>query len=420
MKKIVRGKNMIDRSEELKHEALKHVVLKYVWILTIIVSTISCIAFSTATGLSVTKAVINYNDVLKGGYAEDTIYVASDTDFDIPLSYETIGDVKDWISFDPDINKTNATVYISRDHIQALKIIIQPPIDTPTGNYTGAVRVITGTFDKTSGPYGSQLQAAFLIRISVSVTGEEHVSCTIGGVRIPDVEIGRPLEYYMTVSNAGNVRVRPNVSIDFWNQDQTKLILSKSSDFNRIEVLPTTSKAFYTSFPNTLRIGQYWAYAQVYPCDQSEIVTFSVVEKGTLADNGELIRIENRPWAKIGEIVPITAYFRNSGPTTVTAKLKGVITLDKRIVENIDSDYYDVPPGEIINITVYFTPKKLGQYYISGRVLYNNKLTFEKSSILNVNEGVEQGINVLYIVVAVIVIAIILLLIAIRRKKRRF
>jgi hypothetical protein len=373
-----------------------------------------------AAGLSVTKAVIEYKDVLRGGYAEDSLYVASDTDFDVPLEYEVLGDVAGWISFEPSMNDTNATLYVSRNHVQQLKIIIQPPSDAASGNYTGGVRIITGTINSPEGPYGSQLQAAFLIRIAVSVTGEQMLSCNFGGFSVPDIEIGGPMTYSFSVQNSGNVRVRPNISIDVWNQDQTRLVKSINNNFNT-DVLPTTSRLFSGESSNNLRIGQYWAYATVSPCGNSEIVSFSVLEKGQIADLGELLRVENPPWASTGEVVPITAIFKNNGARVVSAKFKGVITLNNKIVQNIDSDFYDIPPGEITNITVFFTPKKLGQYYISGRVLYNNKLTFEKSSILNVNTGEEiTDINMLYVIIIIIILIIILLLlITIKKKKQR-
>lgn len=373
----------------------------------------------SAVGLSVTKAEILYDNVLRGGYAEDIVYVASDTDFDVPLEYEVLGDIADWISFDPAANDTNATLYVSRDHVQPLKIIIQPPADAASGNYTGGVRIITGTINKPEGPYGSQLQAAFLIRIRVSVTGEQMLSCNFGGLNIPDVEIGEPIRYSFSVQNSGNVRVRPNISIDIWNQDQSRLVKSIINNY-AIDVLPTTSRIFSGESSNNLRIGQYWAYASVAPCSNSEIISFSVLEKGQIADVGELLRIENKPWASTGEVVPITPIFRNGGQRVVSAKFKGVITLNNRIVKNIDSDFYDVAPGDIINLTVFFTPMKLGQYYISGRVLYNNKLTFEKSSILNVNTGEDiTDVNMLYVVVIIIIVIIILLLLILIRKKRK-
>jgi hypothetical protein len=372
-----------------------------------------------AVGISVTKAVVEYNNVLRGGYAEDILYVSTDAPFNIPISYELLGDISNWINISPDLNDPNITIAINNTNYQPVKIIINPPIDTPVGIYNGTVRIITGTINKPEGVYGSQLQAAFMIRVTVRVTGTEFLSCNGGGIIIKDTEVGNPLEYYMTVSNAGNIRVRPTVMIDIWNQDQTKLMLSRQVEFNNMEVLPTTNQAFSNTFTNNLRIGQYWAYVTVSPCGNSGLTTFNVYDKGTIVDSGELIRVDNPSWAKIGDVVPITATFKNTGQRSVSAKFKGVITSENKIVETIDSEFYDVAPGQIGTIQVYFTPKKFGQYIISGRVLYNNKLSFEKSSVLNVNEGVEAaGFNWLYVLILIIIIIIILLLLIRIRKKK--
>lgn len=376
-------------------------------------------SFVTAVGISVTKAILNYDNVLKGGYAEDVLYVSTDAPFDIPLSYELLGDIANWTSVEPDLNSPNTTIFISNTNYQPIRVLIKPPADTPSGTYTGDVRLITGAINKPGGQYGSQLLAAFMIRVTIQVTGTEYLSCSGGGVYIKDTEVGSPLEYFMTVSNGGNIRVRPTASIDIWNQDQTKLLLTKQLDFNNMEVLPTTNQAFANTFTNTLRVGQYWAYVTVSPCGNSQLTTFNVYEKGSIVDSGELIRIDNKPWAKIGEVVPIVATFKNTGQRTVSAKFKGVIVAENKIIETIDSEFYDFAPGQTGNITVYFTPKRYGQYFISGRVLYNNKLSFEKGSVLNVNEGVEEiGVNWAYILILIIIIiTILLLLIRIRKKK---
>lgn len=372
-----------------------------------------------AVGISVTKAMIEYNNVLRGGYAEDVLYVSTDAPFDIPLSYELLGDTKDWITISPDLNDPNATIYVNNTKQQLIRVIVEPPADMPVGVYTGDFRILTGTLNTPSGQYGSQLQAAFMIRIRIGITGTEFLSCSGAGVTFKDTEVGSPIEYSMSVSNAGNIRVVPTATIDIWNQDQTKLILTKNLDFNNNYVLPTITQAFTNSFSSDLRIGQYWAYVTVKPCGSTALTTFNVYEKGTIVDSGDLIRIDNQPWAKIGDIVPINAVFRNTGNRTVSAKFKGVITSENRIVETLDSEFYDIAPGVTGNIPVYFTPKKFGQYIISGRVLYNNKLSFEKSTVLNVNEGVEKtGTTWVYVLILIIIIIIILLLlIRIRRKK---
>jgi hypothetical protein len=373
-----------------------------------------------AVGISVTKGEIIFGNVLKDGYAEDTFFVSTDAPFDVPLSYELGGDIKKWVTIDPDLNDPNITVTVNNTKYQPIRVVITPPADTPIGDYTGFIRIITGAINKPGGQYGTNLQAAFLVRIRISVTGTEYLSCSAGGIIIRDTEVGMPLEYYMSVSNSGNIRVRPNATVDIWNQDQTKLLTTKQLLFNDVEVLPTTSKAFTNKFGADLRVGQYWGYATVYPCETTQLVTFNVYEKGGIVDNGDFIRIDNPSWAKIGDVLPIAAVFKNLGTRTVSAKFKGVITSDNRIIETIDTEFYDVAPGEISTIQTYFTPKKLGQYIITGRILYNNKLSFEKSSVITVNEGVESQFSWIYILILIIIIIVILLLlIRIRKKKHK-
>ena len=48
----------------------------------------------------------------------------------------------------------------------------------------------------------------------------------------------------------------------------------------------------------------------------------------------------------------------------------------------IDTDTYNVPPGQTARIETFFNPTEPGQYVVAGRVLYNNKLTFQKSTII--------------------------------------
>ena len=391
---------------------------KFLCLISMLLIFLSVISFASAIGISVTRAVINFNNVLKGGYAEDSFFVSTDAPFDVPISYELSGEMKDWVSIDPDLNAPNVTIFINNSHYQPIRVIVQPPADTPAGNYTGTLRVITGSLNKPGGQYGSQLQAAFLLRLTVEVTGTQYMSCSAGGIAIRDTEVGKPLEYYMTVSNGGNIRITPNASVDIWNQDQTKLVDTKYLSFDNLQVLPTTTQGFTTTFDENLRVGQYWGYVTVYPCQSTQLLTFNVYEPGTIVDTGDFIRIDNPPWAKVGDVVPFTAVFKNTGQRTVSAKVKGVITMDNKIIDTVDTDYYDIAPGETGSIKNYFTPKDPGQYVMTARILFNNKLSFEKSSALNVTGESAQNFNWLYILILIIIIIIVLLLL-IRIKRKR-
>ncbi len=125
--------------------------------------------------------------------------------------------------------------------------------------------------------------------------------------------------------------------------------------------------------------------------------------------------------------MPITASFRNMGTRYVATKLKGLITLEDNIIKIIDTDLLDVAPGQTVQLETFFSPKVPGKYEISLRALYNNKLTFEKQSLLNVNPSDEfseelkklQWKNTKSILLIIIVIIILLFLILIKKKKSR-
>ena len=92
--------------------------------LLLIIGLVLSFGLVSAAGISVTKAVLNYQGVLRGGYAEDNIIVATDVPFDVPLSYELTGDINDWITITPDPN--NSTVVVSVSEGKILNVIVFP------------------------------------------------------------------------------------------------------------------------------------------------------------------------------------------------------------------------------------------------------------------------------------------------------
>jgi hypothetical protein len=110
----------------------------------------------------------------------------------------------------------------------------------------------------------------------------------------------------------------------------------------------------------------------------------------------------------------------------VSAKFKGTINSGDEIFKIIDTDSVDVAPGEITKIRTYFNPLQEGQYMVTGRVLYNKKLTFEKSSVINVNPygkpaggAVGVGSVILLMVIIIIILLLIILIVKRGRKKQK-
>jgi len=95
----------------------------------------------------------------------------------------------------------------------------------------------------------------------------------------------------------------------------------------------------------------------------------------------------------------------------------------------------EAAPGETVELTSYYTPKKPGRYTITGRALFSKKQSPEKSSILNVRDikekpetetvstvpettnGTQGNNTVLYVIIALLAVLIVLMLWKSRKPK---
>ena len=145
-----------------------------------------------------------------------------------------------------------------------------------------------------------------------------------------------------------------------------------------------------------------------------------MVEKGGIADSGNLVSLINKPFIALGETVEILATFQNAGQRAVAAQFKGTIRKDDTIVKLIETEEVIVPAGQSVDIPILFTPYEAGRYVLSGRVVYNKKLTFEKNTIINVSALEEKERTWLPLLLyLVIIITIIFLLRKIVKERRR-
>lgn len=382
---------------------------------------INSIILTEASVIGANKGVLSYKNVLKNGYAQELVTLTTDTDFNLSVTYTIEGEVADWIRLEP----SQQPFFISKDNPHTVAVIIEPPEDAKNQEYSGSVRFLTGALANPEGQFGTAVRAAINIRMGIEITGQEIVSCNAGGFKLDDVEEGYPLEFHAVINNQGNVRIKPDFVLEFWNQDQTEIVETFRFTINE-SILPTVQKRIFHSFEHNLNIGQYWVRISTPLCGKgsSDFLTTSVIERGGVSDKGELIRIQNEPWAKTGDIVPIDAIFKSLGSRVVSAKFKGTITSGEEIFKIIDTDSLDVFPGETVELRTFFNPVQEGQYIVKGRVLYNKKLTFEKSSVLNVNpsgkppdEGKGLSFGWSAILVVLVIVIIILIILVVRRKK---
>lgn len=390
---------------------------KYGIILIIMIAIISS-HLVEAISIGVSPGRIRLDNMLKGGYSERIVRISTNSEKEIIARFDLKGDIIDWLRFEPE----NRTFALSLGNSYELKIIVEPPEDARSDSYSGSISFITERFGNISGRAGGFVKAGVTSLIDIVVSDDETKACNAGGFDLKDIEIGFPLELSLIILNEGNVRIKPTISFDIWDQGQEKLVMSE--EFIGPEILPTTREKATRSFPNNLEIGQYWAIVSADDCGASDLLTFSVVDKGGILDKGTFEGIINKLWVYAGEPVEIKARFKNEGPRTAYSKFKGDIKLDNRIVNVIETEEIDVPSMGTADLVTYFTPEEPGRYVITGRIIYNRKLSFEKSGILNVNpvqikkNAIIPPIIPLMIYILILVTIIFLVRRIIKTKKR--
>ncbi|MCF7865844.1 hypothetical protein K9M18_00210 [Candidatus Woesearchaeota archaeon] len=225
-----------------------------------------------------------------------------------------------------------------------------------------------------------------------------------------------------TIQNTGNVRIEPTINLKIFDQEKKEIVKEIKYAYTS-EILPTLRERIEAQLDNELPIGQYWVEMSAEECSGTATKTFSVLDKGGISDKGEFLRIENKPWAETQETIPIIAYFKNYGDRQVSAQFKGIIESNNKILQTVESEKLIASPGQTIELQTFFKPQIQGQYQVKGKIIYNDKLTFEKGSIINVIQttvGTKENEDFLWsIILSVIIIIIGIMFFMILNKKKK-
>ena len=365
--------------------------------------------------IGVSPGNIDFKNVLRGGYAERPIRITTDSESPIHIEFEAWGEAASWMSF-----KKNTT--ISENNPAQIILSVLPPPDIPNGNYTAYLRINTGALGSNSKEEHatSDVKAVIDVVINIEITDVEILSCSAHSFTAQSVEQGDEILFETTVMNNGNIRIKPRVSIEIWDDAQISVV--KNQEFRGNEILPTRENKLSFRVPSyDLDFSQYWATINVIECSASDTVTFDVLEEGALKAEGRILRIYSPvAEAEIKNTIPIYVDFENVGEKEIASQFRGQITKDGDIIQILESEKILVPISEITNFTFFFTPQKAGKYIVSGRVFYDKKRTFESSAVIISTPkklGLQQAL--LFILYIVILIAIIFLLYKIRKEKRK-
>ena len=295
----------------------------------LIASLIFLLQIISAANVGVSPADVKFEKVLRGGYAERPITVTIDAERETEITVETYGDTASWINY------SSNGLKVSKGNPLRIIASVSPPADTPNGNYSGFLRIkSTGLGSGETGHATGIVIPALDVQIITQVTDEEIVSCQASNFKISNAEEGDDVILTLDIENRGNIRINPKTVLDIWDQTSTNLVDQK--EFYPDQISPTTKGEFVFKVPSKdLELGQYWVDVSVPDCFSSRTLTFDILEEGALYAAGVLERIAVGPWADIGDIVSISAIFKNTGEKALEARFVGKVTYENKIIQLI-------------------------------------------------------------------------------------
>ncbi len=380
---------------------------------------------SLAMSISINPASIRKTGddwMVRGGYTEKTVRVATKEENAVVNIYfeNRQNPMNEWIALDPPERVFN----LSNGDPRYITISIEPPEDTPNGQYDTSLIFTIKNPETFEGMTGATIDTAVAFIISITINDEEMRTCTVRSAGISDIEEGDSLLSRFLILNTGNIRLNPTILMEFWNQEGSEMV--KTIEYESPQILPSvTEEILIEQASDDLDPGQYFVDVSVDECYYEDTLTFDLLESGTLSAEGQLIGISVPAWNNRSDIIELNPIFRNTGQKDVQARFKGKITLGGTIKKLIETQTVTVAPGKQVKMEAFFESDEPGRYEVSGRVFYDTKQTFEKTNRFNIldqysveEETDEDGFSLAFVFI-LIGAAAFTLLILIKKKKMR-
>ncbi len=364
------------------------------------------IIFVSAEEINPTE--LTFNDVLWGGYVEETIIIEISAEEEVYFQLSTAGPITDWLTLD----KTTFTA--TKNKPAQFKLTVQPPQDAPLGIHEGLI--IMSAYSK-GNKITSTVNSLNIIRIKIDITNKEITEADIINIDTKDSEETYPIESTIKIKNKGNTLLQPKTTVNILDTNGYQLI----THTQEAEIKPTLEESISILTPSeNLAPGQYQAEIKVTLNNQllqQALIPFELFKKGSLITKGQLVEINNEVYSNPDQTININALFENQGELPLSAQFIAQIYLDQELIQEIKSQPKTVGIGETITLSVPFTPQQVNTYIIKGYVLYEGKQSNTAESYLNV--GPEEYISLSATPLLIVVFIALALFLFSRLKKKR-
>ena len=199
-------------------------------------------------------------DALRGQETFDTVSVFNSENEEVLFGLRAEGEIKDWMTFykidDSDLENPIDQVLVSAKSTVKAKVRFIVPDDTPNGEYSGEIVVMTMPQEKeeTEG-VSTSVRLRIGRQVAISVTDQENIE--FDAAIIPEeYEIikGEPLKVKVIYSNLGNVLIRPDIKL--------KIIKDEKVIHNAIYLYPEDEVAVKPRTERTLSFVEWQTSGQ--------------------------------------------------------------------------------------------------------------------------------------------------------------
>ncbi|MBR9682238.1 MAG: hypothetical protein GOV02_01050 [Candidatus Aenigmarchaeota archaeon] len=358
-------------------------------------------------GLSASPATVDFDNLLRGGYAEQ-FFVIKNIDVDpAEIRIGPEGEIAEWI------NVVGENVFVLEgNEARIVKIAINPPLDAANGEYHTTI-FITAIPLNNVGKSGVFFTWGIDIPTNVIVTDQQVSNYTVEAFTVSNAEECKIIQYSINVYNRGNVRLTPRYHATILNVADRSVV--KEFYYTAEELLPTQIRTDIVRIPYELAQfrcipqGEYLLKVDAYLEDQMIYTRdrfFEILEPGALTILGNLKGIDYPEEVELGEVVKIDGTFRNVGEESLVSKLRcEIYSEDERLLEFVESDQREVAVATEEILTVFYTPKGPGEQIVHCVVNYENKQTPPVRGPLSVT------IPIMWIYVGILLLIIIIIII---------
>jgi hypothetical protein len=178
------------------------------------------LSFTSAANIGVSPASFQFSNVMRSGHAEGNFVVISDSKSPVSVELQPYGNISSWF------NLSNTSFSIVGGE-KKVKISVNPPSDVPNGNYVGYVKITTVSNSSSEQGYAvGKIKSSIDLKISVSITDVQSISCVANNFSINSIELGDKIVLGMDIKNNGNVMISPDVFADVYDNNQIDTIKS--------------------------------------------------------------------------------------------------------------------------------------------------------------------------------------------------